>query len=181
MTPEQETLLRDAVITIPDYPQAGIQFRDITGVLESATAFKTCVALLAERFAGGGFTAVAGIEARGFIFAAPLASELGLGFIPIRKKGKLPRQCIAQDYELEYGTDTLELHSDSLCADDRVLLIDDLIATGGTMLAAINLIRRLGATVEHSGFIISLPELAGQHRLAEQGVESYALLDYAGE
>jgi adenine phosphoribosyltransferase len=128
-----------------------------------------------------GFDKVAGTEARGFLFGAPLAIELGIGFIPVRKPRKLPREVISESYELEYGTDSLEIHRDAVKPGERVLMLDDLLATGGTMIATANLIRRLGGVVEHAGFVISLPELGGEQKLTDYGVTSFSICEFEGE
>ncbi|MGB2427697.1 MAG: adenine phosphoribosyltransferase [Alteromonas sp.] len=173
--------IKSVVKTIPDYPKPGIQFRDVTSVLEDHQAFSSCIALMVEKYGPMKFDKVAGTEARGFLFGAPLAIELGIGFIPVRKPGKLPREVIAEDYELEYGMDTLEMHKDAVKPGERVLMIDDLLATGGTMVATANLIKRLGGIVEHAGFVISLPDIGGEARLNEQGIESFAICEFEGE
>ena len=128
-----------------------------------------------------GFNKVAGTEARGFLFGAPLAIEMGIGFVPVRKPNKLPREVVSECYELEYGTDTLEIHKDAIQPGDKVLLIDDLLATGGTIAASAKLIRRLGGEVEHAGFIINLPDLGGREKLDQIGVESFSLCEFEGE
>jgi adenine phosphoribosyltransferase len=166
-----KTLIRD----IPDFPQPGILFRDITPLLRDPTAFREVIAAFAERFRGR-VDAVAGIESRGFIFGAPLALELGVGFIPIRKVGKLPGEKITRAYELEYGTNVLEIHADAVRPGERVLLVDDLLATGGTAHAAAGLIDAVGGTVEAVAVVIELLFLQG--RAALQGHEVHALLEY---
>lgn len=181
MNKEQISLLEQAVHTIPDYPKKGIMFRDVTGILENAEAFQLSISLLAKAFSNKGYTKIVGTEARGFLFGAPLATAMGLGFVPVRKPGKLPRETFAQDYELEYGTDTLEIHQDALSAEDKVLIIDDLLATGGTIDATVTLIRKLGASVEDAGFIISLPDLGGEKKLSDLGLNVHSLLQYQGE
>ena len=173
--------IKSVIKTIPDYPKPGIQFRDVTSVLEDHTAYSSCLSLMVEKFAPMNFDKVAGTEARGFLFGAPLAIELNIGFVPVRKPGKLPRQVISESYELEYGVDTLEIHEDAIKPGERVLMIDDLLATGGTMIATANLIRRLGGIVEHSGFVISLPDIGGEQRLNEHGVDVFALCEFEGE
>lgn len=127
------------------------------------------------------FDKVAGTEARGFLFGAPLAIELGIGFIPVRKPGKLPREVISESYELEYGTDTLEIHLDAVKPGERVLMLDDLLATGGTMIATANLIRKLGGIVEHAGFVISLPDIGGEQKLNKHGIDCFSLCEFEGE
>jgi adenine phosphoribosyltransferase len=172
--------LKSLVRTIPDYPKPGILFRDITTLIEHPAGFRQSVEQIAERHSGLGITHVAGIEARGFIFGAGVAIALGVGFIPIRKKGKLPGNTIGQNYALEYGVDTIEIHDDVINASHRVLLVDDLIATGGTAIAAVGLVRRTGATIAHAAFVIDLPELGGAGRLAAEGVAVDALIAFDG-
>ena len=181
MNSEHTSLLEQAVHTIADYHKKGIMFRDVTGILENAEAFKLSISLLAEKFSDKGYTKIVGTEARGFLFGAPLATEMGLGFVPVRKPGKLPRETYSQDYELEYGTDTLEIHQDALSENDKVLIIDDLLATGGTIKATVTLIQKLGASVEDAGFIISLPDLGGEKRLEDLGLDVHSLLQYEGD
>ncbi len=181
MNSDQLTLLKNAVHTIKDYPKAGILFRDVTGILDDADAFQLTIQLFADKYRDQGFTKVVGTEARGFLFGAPLAVVLGIGFVPVRKPGKLPRATYAQDYHLEYGTDTLEIHQDALTAQDKVLIVDDLLATGGTIEATSKLIRRLGAETTDAAFVISLPDLGGEEKLAALGLNVTSLLQYEGE
>ena len=181
MTEHELSILKTAVHAIPDYPKPGILFRDVTGILENAEAFKLTIQVLKDKFAGKGFTKVVGTEARGFLFGAPLALELGVGFVPVRKPGKLPRATYAEDYELEYGTDTLEIHQDALTKEDNVLIVDDLLATGGTIEATTKLIRRLGATTTDAAFVISLPDLGGEAKLKDMGLNVTTLIEYEGE
>ena len=181
MNNTQQQQLVNAIQTIPDYPVKGVMFRDVTSLLEDAKAFALTIELLAETYRNKGFTKVVGTEARGFIFGAPLALALNIGFIPVRKPGKLPRDTYAQAYQLEYGEDVLEIHQDSLTAEDKVLIIDDLLATGGTIEATTKLIRRLGAQVQDAGFVISLPDLGGEKRLAALNITPYSLIQYQGE
>ncbi len=173
-------LIKSSIKSIPDYPKKGIIFRDITSLLEVPTAFQATVDLIAEHYKGHGITKVIGTESRGFIFGAPVALALGLPFILVRKPRKLPRETIAQNYQLEYGEDTLEIHIDAISANDNVLIIDDLLATGGTVEATVKLIRRLGGKVENAAFIISLPELGGAERLQKVGITSYSLVRFDG-
>lgn len=175
------TLVKDSIATIPNYPKPGIMFRDVTSLMQHPVAFKASIQLLAEKYSGCGFSKIAGTEARGFIFGAPLALELGIGFIPVRKPKKLPREVISQKYQLEYGEDCLEMHVDSIESGDNVLMLDDLLATGGTMLATASLIRRLGGKVEHAGFVVSLPDLPGEAKLAENGIESFSICQFEGD
>ena len=181
MNEQQLAQLQAAIKTIPDYPIEGILFRDVTSLLEDAEAFALTINLLTEKFQNQGFTKVVGTEARGFIFGAPLALALGIGFVPVRKPGKLPRATYAQTYKLEYGEDILEIHRDALTAQDKVLIIDDLLATGGTIEATTKLIRRVGAQVEAAGFVISLPDLGGEKRLKAMNLTSFSLVLYDGE
>ena len=172
--------LQSLVRTIPDYPKKGILFRDITTLIEHPEGFKQSIEDIAAPHRGMGITHVAGIEARGFIFGAGVAIALGVGFIPIRKKGKLPGETIGQNYALEYGVDTIEIHADVIGPKDKVLLVDDLIATGGTAIAAVGLLRRTGATVLNAAFVIDLPELGGAAKLREEKVEVFKLIDFDG-
>ena len=172
--------LRDVVRTIPDYPKPGIQFRDITTLLADAGAFRRAVDELVQPFAGKKIDKVAGVEARGFIMGGAVAHQLSAGFIPLRKRGKLPHKTIAVEYALEYGVDAIEMHLDACLAGDRVMLVDDLIATGGTAEAAINLLRQGGAEVVAAGFVIDLPELGGADRIRAMGVPVSSLLEFEG-
>ncbi|RUT34957.1 adenine phosphoribosyltransferase [Arsenicitalea aurantiaca] len=172
--------LKALVRSIPDYPKAGILFRDITTLIEHPEGFREAVERLAETHRGAGITHVAGIEARGFIFGAGVAIALGVGFVPVRKSGKLPGETIGQNYALEYGVDTIEIHADVLGAGDNVLLIDDLIATGGTAVAAAGLLRRTGARVAHAGFVIDLFDLGGAEKLRAMDVAVEALIPFEG-
>ena len=172
--------LQALVRTIPDYPKKGILFRDITTLIDHPEGFRESVERMAAQYRGQGITHVAGIEARGFIFGAGVAIALGAGFIPIRKKGKLPGETIGQNYALEYGVDTIEIHADVLDANDWVLLVDDLIATGGTAIAAVGLLRRTGANVTKAAFVIDLPELGGAAKLAAEGVAVHSLIAFDG-
>ena len=181
MNNTQQQQLLNAIQTVPDYPVKGIMFRDVTSLLEDAEAFALTIELLANAYRNKGFTKVVGTEARGFLFGAPLALALNIGFIPVRKPGKLPRDTYAQAYQLEYGEDILEIHQDALTPADKVLIIDDLLATGGTIEATTKLIRRLGAQVQDAGFVISLPDLGGEKRLADINITPYSLLQYQGE
>nr|WP_136252159.1 adenine phosphoribosyltransferase [Ningiella ruwaisensis] len=174
-------LIKQAVTTIPDYPKPGIMFRDVTSVLSRHDAFQACIDLLKANYAHIKFDKIVGTEARGFLFGAPLALELGVGFVPVRKPRKLPRETISESYELEYGTDELEIHKDAIEAGDNVLMIDDLLATGGTMVATANLIRRLGGIADHAGFIISLPDIGGEQRLKDANIKPFALCEFDGD
>ncbi|MEQ1900898.1 MAG: adenine phosphoribosyltransferase [Devosia sp.] len=172
--------LASLIRAIPDYPKPGILFRDITTLIEHPQGFRESVERLAEAHRGLGVTHVAGIEARGFIFGAGVAIALGVGFVPVRKKGKLPGETIGQNYALEYGVDTIEIHADVLNDTHKVLLIDDLVATGGTAVAAVGLLRRTGAVIEHAGFVIDLIDLGGARKLRDLGVAVHSLMEFSG-
>lgn len=177
---EQLQLIKSSIKSIPNYPKEGIIFRDITSLTEVPAAFAAAVKLIAEHYKNQGITKIIGTESRGFIFGAPVAVELGLPFILVRKPGKLPREVISQDYLLEYGSDRLEIHIDAIQKDDNVLIIDDLLATGGTVEACIKLVQRLGGEVKNAAFVISLPELGGEAKLRNLGVELFTLVDFEG-
>lgn len=166
--------------TVPDWPEKGVQFRDITPLLQNPKTLRVLIDLFVHRYMGQDIDLVAGIDARGFILGAIVAYELNLGFVPIRKKGKLPFTTVAEEYELEYGSATVELHSDACKAGDRVLIIDDLIATGGTMMAGKKLIEKLGATVVEGAAIVDLPELGGSAKLRAAGLKLHTLVDFSG-
>jgi adenine phosphoribosyltransferase len=172
--------LRDHIRTVPDFPKPGIMFRDVTTLFSSPPAMRKMIQGFQDQWADLPYEYVAGIDARGFIIGGALALHLGVGFVPVRKMGKLPAETIAEDYELEYGTATIELHRDAVPAGARVLIVDDLIATGGTALAAINLFRRLDAEIVGCGFLVDLPELGGADRIAEQGVSVRSLCAFKG-
>jgi adenine phosphoribosyltransferase len=172
--------LRDHIRTVPDFPKPGIMFRDVTTLFSSPPAMRKMIQGFQDQWADLPYDYVAGIDARGFIIGGALALHLGVGFVPVRKMGKLPAETIAEDYELEYGTATIELHRDAVPAGARVLIVDDLIATGGTALAAINLFRRLDAEIVGCGFLVDLPELGGADRIAEQGVSVRSLCAFKG-
>jgi adenine phosphoribosyltransferase len=172
--------LRQAIRTIPDYPKPGIMFRDITTLLGDARAFRRAVDQLVHPYAGAKIDKVAGIEARGFILGGAVAHQLSAGFVPIRKKGKLPHQTVRMAYALEYGTDEMEIHVDAIRPGERVILVDDLIATGGTAEGAVKLLRHIGADVVAACFIIDLPELGGAARLRAMGLPVRALMAFDG-
>lgn len=165
------------IVDLPDYPQPGVTFKDITPLLGDGEAFATAVNTIAEHFQGKGVTKVLGTEARGFMFAAPVACALGVGFVPARKPGKLPRETIGASYELEYGTDRLEIHTDALTSEDKVLIVDDLIATGGTAGAAANLAQTAGAEIAGFGFLMELDFCNPRPTLAQYSdAEVYSLV-----
>ncbi|WP_026959976.1 adenine phosphoribosyltransferase [Aliagarivorans taiwanensis] len=181
MSSDSLDYIAKSIKAIPDYPKPGIMFRDITSLIEDPKAFALVISQWEEHYRNAGITKIVGTEARGFIFGAPLALALGIGFVPVRKPGKLPRQTLAESYELEYGMDTLEIHQDALTSDDKVLLIDDLIATGGTAEATVKLVRRLGATIEDAAFVINLVDLPGEAKLRSLDVNPTHLVAFEGE
>jgi adenine phosphoribosyltransferase len=172
--------LKDTIRTIPDFPKKGIMFRDVTTLMGNPRAFRQAVDELVQPFAGSKIDKVAGIEARGFILGGAVAHQLSAGFVPLRKKGKLPHNVITESYELEYGADAMEIHTDAIQPGDRVLLVDDLIATGGTALAAVKLLRKAGAKISGAAFLVCLPELQGDTKLTGAGVEVSYLVWFAG-
>ena len=172
--------IRRRIRTVPDWPEPGVMFRDITPLLQDPRTLRVLVDMFVHRYMDADLDLVAGIDARGFILGAIVAYELNLGFVPIRKKGKLPFTTVAEEYELEYGSATVELHADACRPGDRVLLIDDLIATGGTMMAGRKLLERLGATVVEGAAIVDLPELGGSKRLRDSGLRLHTLVDFSG-
>jgi len=174
------TDLKAAIRSIPDYPKPGIVFRDITTLLGDARAFRRAVDELVHPFAGGRVDKVAGIEARGFILGGAVAHQLSAGFVPIRKKGKLPHETVRIAYSLEYGVDEMEIHTDAIGQGERVILIDDLIATGGTAVAATRLLRQIGANIVAACFIIDLPDLGGAQKLRDLGVDVRSLVSFEG-
>src|SRR6266849_10461372 len=172
--------LKDSIRSIPDYPKPGIMFRDITTLLGDARAFRRAVDELVQPWAGAKIDKVAGIEARGFILGGAVAHQVSAGFVPIRKKGKLPHQTVRMAYLLEYGTDEMEMHVDAVGKGDRVVLVDDLIATGGTAEGAVKLLRQLGAQVLAACFIIDLPDLGGAAKLRKLDVPVRTLISFEG-
>ena len=177
---DDRALIRDTIRTVPDWPVPGVAFRDITPLLQSPRVFRILIDQFVHRYFGLQATAVAGLDARGFIIGSVLAYELGIGFVPIRKKGKLPYATMAESYELEYGSATVEIHTDAVEPGARVLLIDDLIATGGTMMAGKRLLERLGATVVEGASIVDLPELGGADKLRSSGLALFTLVSFEG-
>ena len=172
--------LKTLVRTIPDYPKKGIMFRDVTTLLGNAQGFKAAIEQMAAPFTRANVDAVAGIEARGFILGGAIADRLGCGFVPLRKKGKLPWKTIGQEYTLEYGVDIIEMHEDAIRRDERILIVDDLIATGGTAEAAVKLVQRSGGEIVGATFAIDLPDLGGARRLAAHGIKCHALMTFEG-
>jgi adenine phosphoribosyltransferase len=173
--------IKSRIRTIPHYPHEGIMFRDITTLLKDPVGLRATIQEIVARYKGMKIDKVAGIESRGFIVGTPVAYELGLGFVPVRKKGKLPAETIGRDYQLEYGTDRIEIHTDAIQKGDRVLLVDDLIATGGTAEAAAGLIQDMGGVVVECCFVIDLPDVGGKARLEKQGHKVFALCEFEGD
>jgi adenine phosphoribosyltransferase len=176
LAPAQSAWLKQFIRDVPDYPQPGILFRDITPLLQETNALRFAIETLAKRYRGAGIEQVVGIESRGFIFGTPLAYLLGTGFVPVRKKGKLPSDTLSIEYDLEYGSNVLEIHKDALKQGQRVLVVDDLLATGGTTAGTVRLVEQLGARVVSLAFLIELAALDGRARL--QGQDVFALLTY---
>ena len=174
------TAIADLIRAIPDFPHKGIVFRDITTLFADARGFRRAVDEMVQPWAGAKIDAVAGIEARGFILGGAIAHQLSVGFVPVRKKGKLPWATIGMDYELEYGTDRVEIHVDAVAKGARILVVDDLIATGGTATAAIRLLRQAGAEIVGCSFVIDLPELGGARKLSALGIDVHSLVAYEG-
>jgi adenine phosphoribosyltransferase len=172
--------LKDTIRTIPDYPKKGIMFRDITTLLADARAFRRAIDELVQPYAGSKVSKVAGIEARGFILGGAVAHQMSAGFVPIRKKGKLPHETVSIAYSLEYGADQMEMHRDAVAGGEKVILVDDLIATGGTAEAACRLLTQMGAEIVAACFIIDLPELGGARKIEALGVPVRALMQFDG-
>lgn len=172
-------LLEKSIRNIPDFPKPGILFRDVTTLIQNKEAFKKAVDLLAKKYKGKGFDKVVGVEARGFIFGAAVAHKINAGFVPVRKKGKLPYKTISTTYELEYGTDTLEIHKDAIIPGEKILIIDDLLATGGTVKAVTDLVNQLGGKILGIGFVIELVDLHGKDKLKDYPL--YSLIKFQGE
>ncbi|MBX3640909.1 MAG: adenine phosphoribosyltransferase [Nitrosomonas sp.] len=173
--------IKSRIRTVPHYPHQGIMFRDITTLLKDPVGLRTTIQEITRRYTTHPIDKVAGIESRGFIIGAPVAYELKTGFVPIRKKNKLPAQTIGRDYQLEYGSDRIEIHVDAIQPGDRVLLIDDLIATGGTAEAAVRLVQDMGGEVHECCFVIDLPDVGGRKRLERMGCKVFSLCEFEGE
>jgi len=175
--------IKSKIRTIPNYPKKGIMFRDITTLIKDPVGFRLVIDSLAQRYIHSSyqFDTIVGIESRGFIIGAALSYALGKGFIPIRKKGKLPAEVESQEYTLEYGTDRIEIHKDALKKGERVILVDDLLATGGTALAAAALIEKVGGVVVEMAFIVDLPEVGGRKKLIDKGYKIFCLTEFEGE
>lgn len=175
--------IKSRIRTIPDHPKKGIMFRDITTLIKDPVGFRVVIDNFTQRYIKGdiNFDIIVGIEARGFIIGGALSYTLGKGFVPVRKVGKLPAEVVRHEYHLEYGTDTVEIHKDAIAKGSRVLLVDDLLATGGTALAAATLIEKLGGVVAEMAFIVNLPDVGGEKKLKEKGYSVYCLTDFEGD
>jgi len=173
--------IKSRIRTVPHYPRQGVMFRDITTLLKDPVGFRVTINELVNRYTGVKIDKVAGIESRGFIIGAALAYQLGVGFVPIRKKGKLPAETVGHDYTLEYGSDRIEMHVDAIAKGEKVLLVDDLIATGGTAEAAAKLIESMGGKIIECSFVIDLPDLGGRKRLEKHGQKVFALCEFEGD
>ena len=173
--------IKEKIRTIPNWPKPGVMFRDITTLLQDKEGIRKVLDILYNRYKNREIDVIVGIESRGFIIAGALAEKLGIGFVPVRKKGKLPFETISQTYELEYGTDTVEIHKDAINPGERVLVIDDLVATGGTVLASCQLVEKLGGKVEETAFIIELPELKGREKLEKNKFKVFTMVKFEGE
>jgi len=173
--------IRGKIRTIPDFPKEGIMFRDITTLFQDAQGLRDTVSAFVDRYKDSGIDVVCGIDARGFIIGGVLAHELGVGFVPLRKKGKLPYETIEASYDLEYGKATIEIHVDAVTGGQSVLLVDDLLATGGTSLAATQLIEELGGKILEVAFVVELPELGGRKKLEDAGFKVFNLVEFEGE
>jgi adenine phosphoribosyltransferase len=173
--------IRSLIRTIPDYPKPGIMFRDITALLKEPAGFRLSIDVMADRYASRSFDKIVGIESRGFIFGSALAYKLGKGFVPIRKEGKPPGATIERSYDLEYGTACIEIHVDAIAKGEKVVVVDDLIATGGTAEAAVRLVELIGGEVVECCFVVDLADLGGRQRLRDLGIASHALCAFEGE
>ncbi len=175
--------IKSKIRTIPNYPKKGIMFRDITTLIKDPVGFRLVIDSLTQRYINVDFDfdTIVGIESRGFIIGSALAYTLGKGFIPIRKKGKLPAEVVVQEYDLEYGTDRIEIHKDALRKGERVIVVDDLLATGGTALAAAALVEKLGGVVVEMAFVVDLPDVGGKQKILDKGYKVFALTEFEGE
>jgi adenine phosphoribosyltransferase len=175
--------IKSKIRTIPDYPKKGIMFRDITTLIKDPVGFRLMIDSLTQRYISKDveYDLIAGIEARGFIMGGALSYTLGKGFAPIRKAGKLPAEVVSQEYALEYGTDTIEIHKDAFPPGTRILLVDDLLATGGTALAAAALVEKLGGVVAEMAFIVNLPDVGGEQKLRDKGYQVFSLTEFEGD
>jgi adenine phosphoribosyltransferase len=174
-------IVKSKIRTVPHWPKQGIMFRDITTLLKDKEGYNHMIDLLAERYKDMKIDVVAGIESRGFITGSVLAHRLGIGFVPIRKPGKLPAETVSEEYELEYGKDKIEIHKDAISEGSKVLIVDDLLATGGTMMAACNLVKKLGGNIVECSVIIDLPDIGGKKKLLDAGYKVFNLVEFEGE
>jgi len=175
--------IKSKIRTIPDHPKKGIMFRDITTLIKDPVGLRLVIDNFTQRYLKDDvdFDVIVGIEARGFIIGGALSYTLGRGFVPVRKTGKLPAEVVSHEYELEYGTDTVEVHKDAIEKNSKILLVDDLLATGGTALAAATLVEKLGGTVSEMAFIVNLPDVGGEKRLRDKGYNIYCLTEFEGD
>ena len=174
-------MIKEMIRTIPNYPKPGIMFRDITTLLQDAKGFRKVIDEFVQRYTGADIDAIAGIESRGFLLAGAMAHQLGKSLVLVRKKGKLPFETVSQEYELEYGTDKIEMHTDAIKEGDKVLIIDDLLATGGTSLAATKLVEKLGGKVVELAFIVDLPDVGGKKKIEAAGYKQFSLVEFEGD
>ncbi len=173
--------LKSKIRTVPHFPKQGIMFRDITTLLKDAQGFRRVIDEFVQRYTGIPIDVVVGLDARGFILGGAIAHQLGKGFVPVRKAGKLPAETVSHEYELEYGKDKVEIHKDAINKGDKVLVIDDLLATGGTALAATTLVKKLGGIIVECAFVVELPELKGKEKLEKEGCKVFSLVEFEGE
>ena len=173
--------LKNKIRTVPNWPRTGVMFRDITTLLKNGEDFKQVLDLLTKRYQNFKIDKIVGIESRGFIIGAALADRLGVGFVPIRKKGKLPSLTLVEEYNLEYGKDAIEMHVDAISPGEKVLVVDDLLATGGTSLAACNLVKRVRGIVIECAFVVELPDLNGSQKLSQAGLKIFSLIQFSGK
>jgi len=173
--------IKSRIRTVPDWPKKGVMFRDITTLIKDPVGWKLVLDDFLKRYKDKNIDVIVGIDSRGFIIGGALAYLMGKGFVPVRKKGKLPAETVAETYDLEYGTDTIEIHKDAIEKGQNVLIVDDLIATGGTMLAACNLVKKLGGNIVECAFIVDMPDLGGSRKLKEKGYDVYAQCGFEGE
>jgi len=178
---KEDKMIKEKITNIPDYPKPGIIFRDITSLIEDADGLREVIDKFVARYSKMDIDYVAGIESRGFVLGGAIAHQLGKGMVLVRKKGKLPRETVSQEYTLEYGTDVIEMHKDSVKPGDKVLLVDDLLATGGTSLAAAKLIEKLGGSVVELAFIVDLPDVGGRAKLESAGYKQFSLVEFEGD
>ncbi|MFH0831299.1 MAG: adenine phosphoribosyltransferase [archaeon] len=173
--------IKKKIRTVPNFPKKGIMFRDVTTLIKDAEGFKKVLDVLEERYKNRGIDLIAGIESRGFVFSSALASRLGKGVVLVRKPGKLPAETVKEEYELEYGKDAVEIHKDAIQQGNKVLLVDDLVATAGTSLATCNLIKKLGGELVECAFVIELPDLKGREKLENEGYKVFSLVQFEGD